>query len=136
MRGRRGFPEGFSAYNCRRELSLGWVSSKAIGHRGRCLGTASWAGSRGTDGSVGGWPVWSRGRRFQSTCRRNGVQRGQLGASQCKARSSSRRWHVAVQVLVQSGARWGAGARERLARSGRAGRLARAMLAWTGRRTC
>jgi hypothetical protein len=70
MRGRRGFQRGFSAYNYRRELGLGWVLSEAIGRRGRCLGTASWAGSRGTDGSVGGWPVWSRGRRFQSTCRR------------------------------------------------------------------
>jgi hypothetical protein len=102
MRGRRGFQRAFSAYNCRRELGLGWVSSEAIGRRGRCLGTASWAGSRGTDGSVGGWPIWSRGRHFQSTCKQNGVRHGHLGASPCKARASSRRWHVVVQVLVQA----------------------------------
>jgi hypothetical protein len=42
-------------------------------------------------------------------CRRNGVRHGQLGASPCKARASSRRWHVVVQVLVRSGQALGAG---------------------------
>jgi hypothetical protein len=41
MRGRRGFPEGFSAYNYRRELGLGWMSADAIGHHGWRAGAAS-----------------------------------------------------------------------------------------------
>jgi hypothetical protein len=68
MGDRRGFPEGSRAYNSRDELGLGWVSSEAIGCRGRCLGMASCTGSRCVVGSVGGSLVWSEQARVQCGC--------------------------------------------------------------------
>jgi hypothetical protein len=65
---RGGFQRGFSAYNSRDELGLGWVSSEPIGRRGRCLGTTSCTGSRCMDGSVGGSLVRSEQARVQCGC--------------------------------------------------------------------
>jgi hypothetical protein len=64
MGDRRGFPEGSRAYNCQGRLGLAWVSLKAIGRRGRCLGTSPCTKSRGRVIGVGGWPVRSQWRRF------------------------------------------------------------------------
>jgi hypothetical protein len=53
MRGRRGFQRGPRAFICRSEPGLGWTPSDAIGRRGRCMGTASCARSRGQVSHVG-----------------------------------------------------------------------------------
>jgi hypothetical protein len=53
----RRVPEGASDFICQSEPGLGWTASDAIEHRGRCLGVASCARSRGQVDSVGGWSV-------------------------------------------------------------------------------
>jgi hypothetical protein len=86
---RGGFQRGFSAFNYRSELGLGWASSEAIGRRGRCLGTASWAGSRGLVIGVGGWPVRSQWRWFQSGYGEFQTQPGRVCARGCWAMVAS-----------------------------------------------
>jgi hypothetical protein len=55
----RGFLEGSRAYNCQGRVGLAWVSSEAIGRRGRCLAMAPCTKSRGRVIGIGGWPVRS-----------------------------------------------------------------------------
>jgi hypothetical protein len=134
MGDRRGFPGGSRAYNCQGRLGLVWVSSEAIGRRGRCLGTESCTESRGEVIGVGGWPVRSQWRHFQSGY--GGLQAwpDRVRARGCWVGVALRRCHCAVLVCVKRGVRRGRGARERDARSGRTGRPDRLASTWSGQR--
>jgi hypothetical protein len=129
-----GFQRGLKLILRNGELGLGWFSSDAIGRRGRCFWMAPCTDSREHVSGIGGWSVWPLLGRVQRPSGANDAWRCFYGAPDGWAGVASRRHHRAMQTCVKSRARRGAGARERHTRSGHAGRPARAMLAWTGRR--
>jgi hypothetical protein len=100
---------------------LSCTSSEMIGRRGRLGGTVRCAECREHRESVGGGSVWTRLGRVQSGRPRTGARPGGYSALRCRARVAARRHHHAVQSCVQCEAGRGRGARERGARSGRAG---------------
>jgi hypothetical protein len=109
------------------------TASETIGRRWRCSGAALCAMCRGLIGFVGGCMVRSEHARFQSGCDRIQARLGRVRARGGWATVASCWWHAAVQVLVWSGPRRRAGAREHAARSARAGRHGGVGLAWSGR---
>jgi hypothetical protein len=119
MRGGEASRDGVPAYNCRRELGLGWTASDAIGQRGQCLGAALWAISREHAGCVGGCRFHAESRRVQWLSRENVVRLGRRGAPRGWARVAVRRACDAVRACVRCRGRRNHSTRERRARSGR-----------------
>jgi hypothetical protein len=103
-----------------------------IGCRGRLCGAARCAESREQRESIGGGSVWSRLVLVQSGHDRIQARPGGYGTPRCKVGVATRRRHHALQSCVQCEARWCAGARERAARSARAGRHGGVGTAWPG----
>jgi hypothetical protein len=107
-------------YGCG-ELRPRWSRAEAIGLGGRWSGAALYAESRGVGSCVGGFLVRSENDRVQSELGHFQARWGLRWARGYWATGPSSWQHVAVQVLVQSEAGRRAGARERTARSARAG---------------